>query len=153
MKKLIEFAIPFKAFAAMLFAGLIMLYMVSGVIFVMVTGEAFDYSIPFIFVLQGVGFSVLASLLWSVFYTNVFIRKWRFFLRHIMFELSLVALFAVCILTFFAVPTAWGFLWLIVTGFVTIFVIILFGLSEMYYRKTGRLYTEKLKLYKEMQNK
>jgi hypothetical protein len=148
MKKIMEFAIPFKAFASMLFAGFIILYMISGVIFAIVTGEKFDYTIPFIFILQGFGLSVLISLLWNLLFSEVIIKKWRYSIRHIIFELSLVVLLALCFLTFLAIPTNWAKLWLIVIATVSVFVILLFGLCELYYKKTGKRYTEILRAYK-----
>jgi len=149
MNKLIKFTIPFKAFAAMIFSGLIILYMVSVFIYTVVTGGELDYSIPFILVLQGIGLSVLISLLWSLFFSNVIIKKWRFFIRHILFELSMLVLVAVSILTFLAIPANLTKLWLIAVGAVSLFIIILFGICEMYYKKTGKRYTEILKAYKE----
>jgi len=149
MNKLIRFSVPFKAFGAMIFSGLIILYMVSVFIYNIVTGNELEYSIPFILVLQGIGLSVLISLLWSLFFSNVIIKKWRFFIRHILFELSMLVLIAVSVLTFLAIPMDITKLWLIAIGAVFVFVIILFGLCEMYYKKTGKRYTEILKAYQE----
>jgi hypothetical protein len=148
MKKVMMFTIPFKAFAAMIFAGIIILYMVSGVIYTVVSGEEFNYSIPFIFVLQGVGLSVMISLLWGLFFSNVIIKKWRFFIRHILFELSLLVLLTVCFFSFLAIPTDWAKLWLITLVILSLFLVILFGICELYYKKTGKHYTEILKAYK-----
>ena len=147
MNKIIRFSIPFKAFASMLFAGIIVLYMVTGTIFAAVTGEDFSYSIPFIFILQGLGLSVLVSLLWALFFDNAIIKKLRFFTRHLLFELSLLVLLAICFFTFLAIPTAWAKLWLIAIVAVSVFVLVLFGLCEMYFKKTGKRYTEILKAY------
>jgi len=147
MNKLMKFTIPFKTFASMVFAGIMILYMVSSFLYATVTGVEFDYTIPFIFILQGLGLSVMISLLWGLFFSNVLIKKWRFFTRHILFELSLIILLAICFFTFLAIPTDWAKLWLIVIGIVSVFVIVLFGICEMYYKKTGKRYTEILKAY------
>jgi phosphatidylserine synthase len=142
------FVMPLKAFAAGIFSGLMILYMITGFVFAGFTGEAFNYSIPFIFVFQGLILSILISILWGLFFSNVIIKKWRFFLRHIMFELSLLSLLAICFFTFLAIPTEWSKLWLIVAGILAFGVIILSSLSEMYFKKTGKHYTEMLKAYK-----
>ena len=147
MKKLIQFSVPFKAFASMLFAGIITLYMVSSFLYTVITGEELSYSVPFIFILQGMGLSVLISLLWSLFYSNIVIKKWRLYIRHILFELSILALFAVCFFSFSSISTVWTKLWLAAVAAVSVFVIILFGICEMYFKKTGKRYTEILKSY------
>jgi hypothetical protein len=148
MKKIMAFVLPIKAMAAMIFAGFICLYMISGVLYAVVTGVEFNYMIPFVFVLQGLGLSVLISVLWEIFFGNAIIKKWRFFLRHLMFGISLLALLAICFLTFLAVPTEWAKLWLITAGIAAVGVITISGIGEMYYRKTGKRYTEILKTYK-----
>jgi hypothetical protein len=139
--------IPFKAFGSMIFAGIIILYIVSATMYAMVTGKEFNYSIPFIFVLQGLGLSVLISLLWGLFFSDAVIKKSRFFIRHILFELSLMILLAVCFFTFLAIPTEWAKLWLITIGVVSVFVIVLSSICEMCYKKTGKRYTAILKAF------
>jgi hypothetical protein len=148
MKKIMAFVLPIKAMAAMIFAGFICLYMVSGIFYAVVTGMEFNYMIPFVFVLQGLGLSVMISILWELFFFIVIIKKWRFFLRHLIFEISLLALLTVCFLTFLAIPTDWAKLWLIVAGIVAVGIITISSISEMYYKKTGKRYTEVLKTYK-----
>jgi hypothetical protein len=147
MKRIISFSVPFKALAAMIFAGFIVLYMVNGLIYTIVTNNEFEYSIPFIFVLQAIGLSVIISLLWHLFYSNAIIKKGRFIIRHILFELSILVLFGVCFFTFFTFPTDFSKLWLITIGIVSLFILILFGICEMYYKRTGKRYTEILKAY------
>jgi hypothetical protein len=51
-KKLVDFVMPLKMFASAIFAGIIILYMVSGVAYALITGEAFEFSVPFVFVFQ-----------------------------------------------------------------------------------------------------
>jgi hypothetical protein len=148
MKKVMAFVLPLKAMAAMIFAGFICLYMISGILYAVVTGMEFNYMIPFVFILQGLGLSVLISILWELFFSNIIIKKWRFFLRHLVFEISLMVLLAVCFLTFLAIPTDWAKLWLIVAGIIAVGIITISSISEMYYKKTGKRYTEVLKTYK-----
>lgn len=148
MKKLMEVLLPLKTFAAMVFTGLICLYLVSGYLVTWVTGEAFNYTIPFIFVLQSLGLSILIPLLWGMCFSDAVLRKGRFFLRLILFAVSLFVLLAICLLTFFALPTDWAKLWLIVAGCFVVGIIALACLGELYFRKTGNRYTEMLKMYK-----
>lgn len=148
MKKFMDFVVVVKAFAAMLFAGLMILYMVSGVLYTHISGGAFEYSIPFIFVLQGLGLSMAISVLWGVFISDVLIKKWRFVKRFIVFKASLMPLVAICFFTFLAIPTEWTIPWLISVLAVSGFVVILAILSEIYFKKTGENYTEALKQYK-----
>ena len=148
MKKIIEFVKPFKSFTAMIFSGFMILYMAGAIIYSTITGHIFNYSIPFAFVLQSIGLSVIISVLWGVFFSKAVIKKWRFFLRHIMFELSLFLALGLYFLTFFNVSSEEAKLWFIVAVIVAFFVILLTSICEMYFRRTGKDYTEMLKIYK-----
>ena len=147
MKKFIGIIAPVKAMAAGIFGGLMCLYMVSGILYARVTGEAFNYAIPFVFVIQGLVLSMLISVLWGIFLSDAIVKKWRYFKRHILFELSLLALLAICFLMFLAIPVEWSKIWLVSAGIITFGVLIIFGLMEMYLKKTGKRYTEILKNY------
>ena len=147
MKKLMSVVMPVKSFAALIFAGLICLYMVTGVFCDMVLHQTFNYTIPFVFILQGLLLSVLISILWGLFFGDRFIKKWRYLPRLIVFALTLIILLAACLLTFFAVPTDWAKLWLFVAGCAVTGIIILSMLAELYLRATGKRYTEALKEY------
>ncbi|MCL2387667.1 MAG: hypothetical protein FWC89_09005 [Defluviitaleaceae bacterium] len=149
MKKLVTLSVPIKAFASMIFAGIMVLYMVSGVAYSIITGEAFEYAIPFVFVVQSALLSTIISALWSVFLGGTVIKKWRFTKRLIMFKLSLILLLALCFFTFLAIPADWTMPWFISILAVSVFVVILAMLSEVYFKKTGERYTEALKQYKE----
>jgi len=48
---------------------------------------------------------------------------------------------------FSIVETNWSALWLVVAGTMTVFVIVLSYLSEWYFRKTSKQYTELLKVH------
>lgn len=148
MNLIMKFSLPLKAFAAMLFAGIIVLYMFSSIIYTIITGEEINYSIPFVFIIQGLVLSVFISLLWGLFFSNIIHKKWRFFTRFILFELSLLVLLAVCFFIFLSIPANLTKLWLIAIGAVSLFVTVLFGIYEMYYKKTGSRYTEILHTYK-----
>ena len=152
MKKLMSIVVPLKSFAAMIFAGFICLYVVTGVFCDVVQHQAFDYTIPFIFVIQGLLLSMMISVLWGIFLNDKIIKKWRYLPRLIVFSLSLMALLAACFLTFVAIPTDWAKLWLIVAGCVVAAIIILSISAELYLRATGKKYTEILKTYQSKQS-
>jgi len=149
MKKLITWSIPLKAFASMIFAGILVLYMVSGVAYTTFTGAEFDYAIPFAFIIQGAVLSMLISVLWSVFLSDTLIKKWRFALRITLFAVSLLPLLVLCVLTFMTIPADWTLPWLLALGGIAKFVIFLAFLHEYHYKKTGDSYTRALHQYLE----
>ena len=147
MKKLINLSIPLKAFASMIFAGILVLYMVSGVAYTTFTGAYFDYAIPFAFVIQGAVLSMLISVLWGIFLSDVLIKKWRFALRLTLFAASLLPLLALCFFTFMTIPADWTVPWLLALAGIAKFVIFLALLHEWHYKKTGARYTQALQQY------
>jgi amino acid transporter len=147
MEKLMAFVMPLKAFAAMIFSGLIVLYMVSGVAYSLITDEAFEFAVPFAFVMQGLLLAVLISILWGAIISNTIIKKWRYFPRIILFTITVAILLIVSFLTFLAIPTEWSWFWLITNGIVCVAMIKLSIIGELYFKKTGKRYTEMLKNY------
>jgi len=147
MKKLIQLSIPLKAFASMIFAGILVLYMVSGVAYTTFTGADFDYAIPFAFIIQGAVLSMLISVLWSVFLDDVLIKRWRFAVRLTLFAVSLLPLMALCFFTFMTIPADWTVPWLLALAGISKFVIFLAFLHEYHYKKTGERYTQALQQY------
>ena len=148
MKKMLYWLVPVKSFAAMIFAGFIILYVIAGSLYAFITGEPFEYSIPFIFAIQSMILSVIISVLWTVFFGDIIIKKMRYFMRLVIFSLTLLPVFGVCLLVFFAIPTDWAKLWLIVAGAMVIGLIVISLLFESYFKLIGRKYTEILKDYK-----
>ena len=149
IKKILSWVIPMKSFAAMIFAGFIGLYMVTGGLYAVLWNDSsFNYTIPFIFILQGLVLSVLISILWNVILGEGVIKRMRYLPRLIIFSASLMAMLAVCLLVFFAIPTEWAKLWLIIAGGVCGVIIFISVLCEIYYKMTGRRYTEILQDYK-----
>jgi len=149
MKKLVDFITPVKSFAAMMLAGLVILYMVTGTAYALVTGADFDYSIPFVFILQGAGLTMIIALLREIILSDRIIKKWRFFRRMMLFSLALLLLFAVSFFVVFAIPAGWAYLWLAATALLMAGMTVIFGLSEFYYKKTGDWYTQMLQVYKD----
>jgi len=147
MKKIIELTTPIKTFAAMLFAGFICLYIVGGFIYASFIDNSFPYAISFVHLLKGIGFTMVTSILWGGCLSDVVIKKWTFFKRQILFKVSLAILLAFSFFTFSIIETDWEILWLIVAGILVAFVIVLSYISEWYFRKTSKRYTELLKIY------
>jgi len=152
MKKVMDFVVPIKLIAGGVLFGLIGFYMVVGTLYARFTGAEFEYSIPFAFILQGTILAIVISVLWELFFGEAIIKKWRFFKRALLFNLSLLLLIVICFLTSFVLPTDWAHLWLIGVGTLTFGIAIMSGLNELYYRKTGRQYNEMLRIYKEKQD-
>jgi len=152
MQKLIAFVIPIKFIAGGVLAGLIGFYMVVGTLYARFTGAEFEYSIPFAFILQGAALAIAIAILWEVFFGEKVIKKWRFFKRALVFNLSLIFLIVICFLTSFALPVDWAYLWLIGVGCIVLGIAVMSGLNEIYYRKTGERYNEMLRIYQEKLN-
>ena len=148
MKNLLDFVMPLKIFGSMIFTGFIILYMISGVVYAYISDEAFSYAVPFVFILQGLLLAAMTSLLWGVLFSDVIIKKWRYFQRLIVFSVSLMTLLAVCLLTFVAVPSEWANLWLLTNGCIGVGLIVFSVISEIRFKSTGRRYTEMLNIYK-----
>ena len=148
MKKLITFVMPMKLIAGGVLFGLVGFYMVVGTLYARFTGAEFEYSIPFDFIWQGAALAIAIAVLWEVFFGETIIKKWRFFKRALLFNLSLVLLIVTCFFTSFALPTDWAHLWLIGAVIITLGMAVMSGLNELYYKKTGERYVEILNAYK-----
>ena len=153
IRKLAEVTQPIKAVASMLFAGLVCMYMVSGVLYSFFTGAEISYSIPFIFIIQGMGLTVVIAILRELIFSDFLIKKWRFFHRMAVFSVLLIALLTLGALTFLAIPAEFTFLWLISACVIALGATVIFGISEVYYRRTGEWYNEMLRVYKEEHGK
>ena len=151
MKKLLYWTVAIKSFAAMFFTGFIFLYMVLGTLYGIITGESFEYSVSFTFIIQSIALSVIISLLWTAFFDNAIIKKMRYFLRLIIFSLTLLPAFGLCFFVFQAVSAEWTNLWLIIAGFMVVGLIIISLLFESYFKMIGRRYTDTLNDYKAKQ--
>jgi len=148
MKKLMGLVITIKSYAAMVFSGLILAYMVAGWIYSTIRQEPFSNAIPFIFVMQGALLALAISVLWYLFFTGAVFKKLRYSIRLIGFVLILVLILTGFLLMFFSQPTNWAKLWLIIAG---LFVFVTAGISvlgEIYFRMTGKRYTQSLDKYK-----
>ena len=149
MKKLIYWAVPVKSLTAMIFAGFIILYMIVGFLYAFITGEPFEYAIPFMFAIQAAALSVIISVLYTLIFSDVIIKKTRYFLRLIIFAVTLLPVFGICLFAFYDASTEWTKLWLIIGGLIIIGMIIISVLFEIYFKLIGKHYTDILQEYKE----
>ena len=148
MKKLIRFIMPVKTLAAMIFAGLMCAYVVAGALFGLIVYPGFEYTVPFIFVIQGVVMSIVIAVLWEYLLGGYWFKKMRYFPRLIIFAASMTILLSLGLLTFIPWHTNEAKLWLIVAGFVIAAIGVLSIIGEVYYRVTGKRYTKILENYK-----
>jgi len=147
MKKFIALTTTLKAFAAMLFAGFICLYMVGGVGYAILIDGAFDFTISFIHLVMAIGFTMSVSLLWGVCFGHVVIKDWAFASRYALFVFTLVILLATTFFYFSFLTTPWNLLWLTAATLIVAFVMVLSVVSEWYFKKTGEHYTDVLRIY------
>jgi len=149
MKKLMDIVMPIKMIAGGILVGLIGFYMVVGTIYAQISGAEFEYSVSFAFIIQSAVLAVVISLLWQIFLGEVVIKKWRFFKRAIVFNLSLLVVIVLCFFASFAlpIPGELSYLWLIGACCITVGIAIIAALNEIYYRRTGKHYTEMLQVF------
>ena len=148
MKKLFYWSVPMKSFSAMVFAGFIILYMIVGTGYAFITGEAFEYAIPFLFAVQAAVLSIIIAVLWTVIVSDLVAKKMRYFKRIIIFSLILLPVFGASFLIFHVASAEWTPLWFIIGGLIIIGLIIISLLFEAYFKMIGRQYTNVLKDYK-----
>ena len=147
-KKLADLFMPIKIFAAMILCGLIMLYVVSGISYSIITGEVIEYTIPFAFVFQSMGISIVVSLLWGLFFHESMSKKWRFFPRYFLFSLIMLTILSISFFTILTVPLEWTIFWQGAVIIVFIGTTTFLSINEIYYRKTGERYLQALNTYK-----
>ena len=142
MKKLLLWSVPIKSLAAMLFAGFIFLYMMVGGFNAFMTEEIFEFSIPFVFAVQSAVLSALIAMLYASTFSDVIIKKMRYFQRMVIFLLVLIPLLAVHVWLFYSV------VWMIIA--VAIGVGILLGslVLDRYFKLVGKKYTNALEAFK-----
>ncbi|MFL0268789.1 hypothetical protein [Candidatus Clostridium radicumherbarum] len=149
MKKFMGLVFSIKAFASMIFTGLILAYMAAGWLYSTYKHVSFIYTVPLIFIVQALILALAISILWYFIFTDAVFKKLRYSIRLMGFVLLLILVLTGFLMMFFAHHTNWAKLWLIVAGF---FVCITAGISilgEFYFRITGKRYTEILEKYKE----
>jgi len=147
MKKLMQWVMPAKNLAALVFAGLVCAYMVAGALIPVVTGVPFNYTVPFIFLLQGVVLSIVVAILWLALLGDQVSHRTRYLPRLAIFCVLAAVAGGLCLLNFFLMHTDWAKLWLIVAAAVVAGVVVLSLLGELYFRRTGKKYTEFLRVY------
>jgi len=139
---------PVKTLAAMIFAGLMCAYVAAGALYGLIVYRGFEYTVPFIFVIQGVVMSIVIAALWEYLFGDDWIKKIRYFPRLVIFSASMTVLLTLGLLAFIPWHTNEAKLWLIVAGFVIAAIGVLSIIGEAYYRVTGKKYTKLLEEYK-----
>jgi len=148
MKHFLNTVMAAKTLAAMIFSGLICAYVAAGYLYAWLIHKGpFNFTIPFIFVLEGVGLSLVIALLYNLLFGEDSASRRRFFPRLVIFAVVLAAALVACLLVFFPFHTDWAKLWLIVAGCVVAVIVVLSVAAELYLRATGKRYTELLKRY------
>jgi len=148
MKKLLLWSVPFKSLSAMIFAGFIILYILTGSAYSFFISEAFEYSIPFAFAIQSAALSIVMSIMCALIFSDIFIKKMRYFQRVVIFVIALLPVLALSLLLFFSVPEELTILWLIIAGMILVGIIIVSFIFETYFKMVGKQYTEILRNYK-----
>ena len=142
MKKLIQFLMPVKTLAAMVFSGLMCAYVAAGALYGLIIYPAFEYTVPFIFVIQGVVMSIVIAALWEYLLGGFWIKKMRYLPRLVIFVASMTVLLTLGLLAFIPWHTNEAKLWLIVAGFFIAAIGAFSIIGEAYYRLTGKKYTK-----------
>lgn len=148
MRKKLLFAFKIKVMAAFVFSGLILAYIISGVLYSAFKHVPFADNIPFIFILRDLLLAILIAAFWQIFLTDSFIKKMRYYLRIILFVGTLSVLLFGFFMIYYVSPMDWAKLWLIIAGLFVLLLAIISIVFELYFRKTGKRYTEKLEEYK-----
>jgi len=145
MNKFMAFVMPAKSLAGLIFSGLMVLYVVAGYIVPAIQKAPFDFTVPFIFVIEAVVLSIAIAAAWQALFATA--RRWRFLPRLAVFCLILVVLMALSVLVFFGWHTDWAKLWWIVIAAVMAGIVVIAVAGEIYYKVTGQRYTELLHAY------
>ena len=152
MKKLMKRVLAAKSLAAMVFAGFICAYVAAGYLYALLVRHGqFNFTIPFIFVLEGLALSIIIAVLWYFLFGDNTVVKMRYSSRLMIFALAIMVSLAICVLVFVPFHTDWAKLWWIVIGCVAAGVVALSVIGEIYSRVTGNRYTELLKIYQSEQ--
>jgi magnesium-transporting ATPase (P-type) len=133
---------------ALVFSGLILAYIISGALYSSIKQVQFEDTMPFIFILRDLLLAILIAAFWQIFLTDYYIKKMRYYLRIILFVGTLSILLLGFFAIFYVAPVDWAKLWLIIAGLFVLLIAIISIACELYFRKTGKQYTEILEKYK-----
>ena len=148
MNKRVSFAFRIKTMAAFVFSGLILTYIISEFLYSSINHMPFTDNMPFIFILRDLLLAILIAVFWQIFLTDNIIKKIRYYLRIILFVCTLSILLFGFFAIFYVAPMDYAKLWLIIAGLFIILIAIISIACELYFRKTGKQYTEILEEYK-----
>jgi len=120
-----------KSFAALVLAGFTCAYMVLEPLAGLILRQPFSASMPFIFILQGIGLAVIVAVLRDHLFAGPNVAKWHLVSRVLVCAVVLAVALGLCLLIFFAFHTDWAKLWLIVAFLVLAGVLALLVLAEI----------------------
>ncbi|MCL2483634.1 MAG: hypothetical protein FWF43_09535 [Propionibacteriaceae bacterium] len=152
MSRVVEVVMSAKTLAAMVFSGLMVLYLIGGALVTPVFGVSFNYTVPFIFVIEGLVVSVLISVVWTWLFGDQTHSTTRYFPRLVIFCLAMAVMLTLSVLVFFGWHTDWAKLWWIVMACVMAGIVVVSVIAEAYFRRTGRRYTQILQARKVTQS-
>ncbi len=146
MKKFTETLIAIKSAAAFIFVGQVMVY----VVVMMISGYA--NTVPFSFIWQALAISLITALLQYVFFDDRVIKRMRYSLRIVLFAIPLLAFLSAFAFIGRWFPVEKAGAWLL---FAVIFLVVLAVTTvvfEIYYRITGKKYTDRLQSFRSSQD-
>jgi len=128
--------LSFKALGSAIFMGTVCLYMAIGALLALVSGEAFYYNVPFTFLMQGMGMSMLAAPAWVLCFGSG--KPLSFSARYLLVLIILAVLTAVSMSIPAINSTDGHFVW-VISGIISTLA---FGttvavLSNKHFRNTG----------------
>lgn len=141
MKIFVEITAAIKSFAAMIFAGLLIVYTVFGGFF------GLSY-VPFSLVWQALFVSAVASVLHFLAFSDAGLKKASYAGRLIFFGLTLLIILSgfACLFNWFDIEKIMN--WLAFTAVYTFFFGIVTLVFKLYTKVTAKKYTEILDAYK-----
>lgn len=144
MKKFLTLAMAAKSVACIAFAGMIVLFMIIG----MIRGEN---TLPFALIWQVLALAVVISIAQQLCFSGVVFKKLRYGIRMLIMSFIMLVVLAACA-HFFEWFPAEPVNWLIFIG-IFVLVIAAFTVSwEVYFRVTGKKYNDMLTSYQQRES-
>lgn len=134
--------------AAYVFSGLILAYIILGLLYSSITHVQFEDKMPIIFILRDLLLAILIAAFWQIFLAENIIKNMRYYLRIILFVGTLSILLLGFFAIFYVAPVDWSKLWLMIAGIFVVLIAVISIACELCFRRTGKRYTEILDEYK-----
>ena len=125
-----------QSLGAAMFMATVCVYMAAGIIIGWISEKGFQYHTPFVFLLQGVVVSMIASIVWTLFFG--LIKSWNFPAKYFSAMAVVAAMLGISMLIPVIKSQPGYFIWIISCFISTIgFGTLLAVFSETYLKKTG----------------